>query len=492
MGFRESTVRSFDRGVGAPDLERAGDQAADESQEDQCRREDAGAVAPDEPVEEVAARRLAGFDRAALPPALEVVRELARRSVSLRGVDRGGPSENGVQIAPETPAEPRHRRPPCAGDRPGALGGQRAETLGGLGKRLVLDADDRPDGLAFEVEGEHTRQQLVQQETERVDVRSGVQLVVVGESGGLRAHVRGRTGHELAGGLVVVHRLSQGPSDAEVDHLDGRPSVDLGHEEIRRLEIAVEDAFLVGVPDSGTGSEKELDPLVQPVPAAIAPVGDRFAVDPLHGDEGSAPFAPRRVADAELEEGRHVRVREPGERLGLRRESLAPPGKGETLDQLERDGSSDRFLLLREVDGAHSAFPQHAVESVRSHSLGSALAGGRGDAERRRRGDLACLGELEPRCDLEEDRRVLRQAGLDRSAETGVVSTGTLQRGCARPPHEVLDVADDPFYRLRVRVGQPTHEASPAPARTRIASRSRLGGRVPYSNPRPGASRAAQ
>src|ERR1700716_778567 len=65
----------------------------------------------------------------------------------------------------------------------------------------------------------------------------------------LKRYVKGRTDHLREAGINVLARqlLADCLGDAEVNHLDHGNAIVRSHQDVRRLEIAVDDAFTVGV-----------------------------------------------------------------------------------------------------------------------------------------------------------------------------------------------------------------------------------------------------
>ena len=58
-----------------------------------------------------------------------------------------------------------------------------------------------------------------------------------------------------------VSRWRDRLGDAEVDHLRHRPAVLHGDQDVRRLDVAVDDALLVGVLDRLADLDEQLQPL---------------------------------------------------------------------------------------------------------------------------------------------------------------------------------------------------------------------------------------
>ena len=113
-------------------------------------------------------------------------------------------------------------------------------------RRLLADIADRlHDGDAARVVREPPGNELVEDDAERVDVGPQVDVAAVA-AGLLRAHVRERP---LDRSHRAHHRRHVGIRDAreaEVEDL----GAGVGDEDVRRLQVAVDDAALVGVADA--------------------------------------------------------------------------------------------------------------------------------------------------------------------------------------------------------------------------------------------------
>jgi hypothetical protein len=169
--------------------------------------------------------------------------------------------------------------------------------------------------------------------------------------------------------------LSGGLGDAEVDHLRHRPAVVEGGQDVRRLEVAVDDPLLVGVLHRLAHGDEQFQPLpgCEPVPVAVA--GDGHALDQLH-DEVRAAFG----GSAGVEDAGDVGVVHEGQRLALRLE----PGDDlrrvhPRLDQLDRHEPPDRLGLLGHPDGAQAALadPLQQLVPARDHRPGGRAGRGR-------------------------------------------------------------------------------------------------------------------
>jgi hypothetical protein len=87
-----------------------------------------------------------------------------------------------------------------------------------------------------------------------------------------------KVGIEGLFGELLVDRLG----DAKVDHFRDSYAVNFWHEHVGRFEIAVNDAFLVGVVNGSADFRKQLQPLPCVEPLRIAVLGDRRALHQLH------------------------------------------------------------------------------------------------------------------------------------------------------------------------------------------------------------------
>ena len=137
-------------------------------------------------------------------------------------------------------------------ERRKGLGIQRADALAGT-RRLVF-ADDPPHlvvaGVAQgrAVEGRGAGQQLVEQNAQRIDVATGVD-VQAAQLGLLGTHVQRRADHlvEVGEQRALGELLMRGLGDAKIDDLGHRRDVVQFHQDVAGLQIAVDHAFLVRV-----------------------------------------------------------------------------------------------------------------------------------------------------------------------------------------------------------------------------------------------------
>lgn len=179
----------------------------------------------------------------------------------------------------------------------------------------------------------------------------------------LRGEVLGRT-HDHAGLRHRRRRPVQGAGDAEVHHLHG-PVV--GDDHVRRLDVAVHDAVLVGVGQRLQHTGDDDQRLLRAGRLRVdQQIPDGAALDQLHDDVrhgGAVHDVLAGVVDS------HDRVVvETGHRLGLTREAGLGNGVfGEVgAEQLDRDRTTEAHVLGREHLG-HTAPAEsvgHPVSTV--------------------------------------------------------------------------------------------------------------------------------
>ena len=193
---------------------------------------------------------------------------------------------------------------------------------------------------------------------------------VGGRRDGLAADLLGR-------GVLRRHRAKAGPReprpvvfeqarDAEVEELHLRPGLAVDDEDVRRLEVAVDDEAGVGVRYRVADPLEEGEARLDAERPRVAVRRDRLALDDLHRE-----VRPAVVGEAAVEEPGDAGVREAGEDLPL---LLEPPHDGlrvhPPLDELEGDGLLVRAVVpLGEVDDAHPAAAEFAHDAVRPHAL---------------------------------------------------------------------------------------------------------------------------
>ena len=217
--------------------------------------------------------------------------------------------------------------------RPGCLGGQR--------RPLRLAGQDRGEHVAHRLALEELAagQHLEEHDPEGPDVGPPVDRLAAGL---LRRHVGGGAEDEAGRGAGVGERrgLRQvGRRGARALPRLGEAEVEnrglaVGSElDVRRLEVAVDDALLVGLFERLGDLPRDRDGLVDGNRPALQALREVFPLDELHGEDALAGDL------LQAEEGGDVRMREGGEDLRLALEAGESVGVGgERLgQQLQRD-----------------------------------------------------------------------------------------------------------------------------------------------------------
>ncbi len=228
-------------------------------------------------------------------------------------------------------------------------------------KALGLDFEDRP--YRFRGRVARTRGGVAAGEQEVQEYAHGVDVGRRGD--GLASHLlrRGVVRGKRAG-LPRERRVLGLPGlrfeqlgDAEVEQL--HPAVG-GDQNVRRLDVAVNDQIRVGVPDRLQHLEYQPDPLVA---RKLPRLGE--GVDPLAFDVLQHEIGLSRGRHARVEESRDPRMRQAGERGALAAETLLP-GVGQQRQAHELDcgpALESSIAAPGEPDGSHTAMPERALES---------------------------------------------------------------------------------------------------------------------------------
>ena len=157
--------------------------------------------------------------------------------------------------------------------------------------------------------------------------------------------------------------------DAEIEQL-GRAVA--GHQDVARLDVAVDDETLVRVLDRVTDAAEEREPFAHGQPLRRAVDVDRFALDVLHDDVRHAGL--RRSG---IEQARDVRVIERRENAPL----LEKPSQRDRIDEiagnhLDRDELLEPIVVARpQIDDAHPAAAELAHDPVAAESRGREAGG---------------------------------------------------------------------------------------------------------------------
>ncbi|MEJ7728105.1 MAG: hypothetical protein WKG00_02720 [Polyangiaceae bacterium] len=221
---------------------------------------------------------------------------------------------------------------------------------------------------------------LEEQRAQRVDIGTTVELARAAHL--LRGHV-GRRAQRVA--TLAARRQCHRSGDAEVG--DQHPAT-AGQQDVRRREVAVHDARLVGRNQRlGHGDAQLAAAQGGQRPALRQLLGQRRAVHQLHGQE------PLALVPSDVEGARHPRVRDASRQLDLVADALQRIRPGQ---QLAVDDRPRHHLVELEIahaqHRAHAAGAKHAQHLVASSDQLVRQAA-RAEATRRRerahRGGLA-------------------------------------------------------------------------------------------------------
>ena len=173
---------------------------------------------------------------------------------------------------------------------------------------------------------------------------------------------------ELREDNLVGKIVLRGLGDAGVDHLGHGAAVDGRDENVRGLDVAVDDALLVRVLDRVTDGNEKLEPLAGRELVFVAVFRDGLPLDQFHDEVRAA-----RLGAAAIEHAGDVGMIHHGQRLPLGFEASNDLlGVHAQLDDLQRHAAADRLLLLGHIDRAEAAVPDHLEQRVTAdHSAGA-------------------------------------------------------------------------------------------------------------------------
>ena len=229
-----------------------------------------------------------------------------------------------------------------------------------LPNRLAHRVDARRHQL-FRIKGSAARQQFVEQHPQAVDVAARVD-VQTGHDRLFGAHVSGGADERFKlreEGLVRQPPFG-GLRNSKINHLRHGHAVVDGHEDVRRLDVAVDDPFLVRVLDGLANLDEQVEPIARGKPGFVTILRDLDAAHQFHDEVG-----PAGVGCAAIEHLGDVGMIHHGQCLALGFEAgndrlrVHPQ-----FDDLEGDPPAHRFLLLGHIDHAHAAFADLLEELV--------------------------------------------------------------------------------------------------------------------------------
>ena len=207
----------------------------------------------------ICSARRACADRLVAQVPADVCGEFGGRGVTPRAVLLQGLERDGVGIAAQLPGQRRGIGAAIL-RRNGGVAAQRAQ-LCARARRILLaqSAQHFIIGKLLEIQRQRAYQQLIEHDTERVDVGACVD-VLARRVGLLRAHVAERADH---GAHARVHGfrgelLRSRFGHAEVDNARHRLAVDFSDEDVRGLQVAVDDGLLVRVLHAFADLDEEL------------------------------------------------------------------------------------------------------------------------------------------------------------------------------------------------------------------------------------------
>lgn len=217
--------------------------------------------------------------------------------------------------------------------------------------------------------------QFIEQHAQAVDVRARIDIDRI-ELCLLRAHVlqRADDAAEAREQRTLGKRLAHRLSHAEIDDFWHRLAVITGDEDIRGLDIPMNDAFLMSVLNGLTYRHHEFEPLPRRQSVFLTVLRDGDALHQLHDEVRNrctaAVFRRSRPADGTYSGIQHFGY------VGMVHQSECLPFRFEAgdnlggvharFDQLERNRAFHRRGLFRHPHRAHAAFADLLQQLVRA------------------------------------------------------------------------------------------------------------------------------
>jgi hypothetical protein len=228
-------------------------------------------------------------------------------------------------------------------------------------RRRIGDVLEQHLGDRLGVDGQVTGEHLVHDDAQGIDVRGGADHGA-GAAGLFRAHVR-RRAHDQTGGRLVLaaHGRIEQFGHAEVEDLDDRARGAFDDEDVVRLEIAVDDAGVVGGVEGRGDLPHQFDGVVDADGAAGFHVtGELDAFEELHDQVEPA------VGElAEVEHLDDVRIVDLVDGLGFGHEAVGHLGVGRERGHQDLDGDlAADVRVLAEEDLAHGARAEQRFDLV--------------------------------------------------------------------------------------------------------------------------------
>ena len=159
---------------------------------------------------------------------------------------------------------------------------------------------------------------------------------------------------------AVGQAALRGFGNAEVNDLRNRFAVVQGDENVRRLEVAMDDPLLMRVLNGVADMDKKFQSLGRVEVVLVAVVGDPNAANQFHHKVRTAV-----LGGAGVEHFGNVWMVHDRQRLALRLEARDNlPGVHAQLDDLQGDSPADRLFLLGHIDNATTAFTKLLAQFV--------------------------------------------------------------------------------------------------------------------------------
>src|SRR5664280_1478608 len=223
------------------------------------------------------------------------------------------------------------------------------------------------------IEGSFAREQFVKQYSQAVNVAARVN-VQARHHRLLGAHV-GRCADELLerGEEGVIGQPSlRGLGDAEINHLGHGHAVVDGDEDVRGLDVAMDDSLLVRVLDDLANLDEQLEPIFSGNFVLVAVFGDLDSAHQFHHK-----VWPSRFSRACIQNFRNVWMIHQRQRLSFGFKPCDDAfGVHAELDDFERDAAANRLLLLGHINDPATTFA-NLLEQLVSANLVAGFLGER-------------------------------------------------------------------------------------------------------------------
>jgi hypothetical protein len=215
-------------------------------------------------------------------------------------------------------------------------------------------------------------QQFVKQHAQAVDVGSSID-VQAGQARLLRTHVGGRSQKLLERGknrLVRQGLVGRGLGNSKINHLRHRHPVVVGHQNVGRLEVAMDDALLVRMLHCVANQDEELESLPGGALVLIAKGGNGQSTHQFHDK-----VRPARGGRACIQDTGDIGMVHHRQRLTFGLEPCDDlPGVHAQFNHLEGHAPADGFLLFCQVNHAAAAFADFLKEFVTTDAVAGTFA----------------------------------------------------------------------------------------------------------------------